>query len=110
MVTCPQQGHLVWIEFGPTIGHEQDGKRPGLVVSDEIYNQKGLFLVVPITSRRKGYPFEVVLPEGLAVEGVVLADQVRCLDWKSRNARVAGVVPKQTLDEVVAKLLAIIRG
>jgi mRNA interferase MazF len=101
---------LVWIEFGPTVGHEQDGKRPGLVVSDEIYNQKGLFLVVPITSRRKGYPFEVVLPEGLAVEGVVLADQVRCLDWKSRNARVAGVVPKQTLDEVVAKLLAIIRG
>jgi len=83
----PERGDLVWIEINPTSGHEQAGKRPALVVSPFIYNQKsGLCLMVPVTRKIKGYPFEVVLstPE---ITGVILADQIKSLDWKARNAR-----------------------
>ena len=110
MVKTPEKGDLVWVEFGPTVGHEQDGKRPGLIISDERYNRIGLCLVVPVTSRQKGYPFEVAIPEGLSIQGVILADHVRSLDWKARNVRVADHVPEETLDEVLGKLSAIIKG
>jgi mRNA interferase MazF len=83
----PDRGDLIWLEFTPQSGHEQAGVRPGLVISPIQYNEvSGLCVVFPITSKIKGYPFEVKISAQL-VNGVVLADQVKTLDWKSRNAQ-----------------------
>ena len=78
---APDRGDIVWVDFDPQAGHEQAGRRPALIVSPQSYNQKvGLALLCPITNQRKGYPFEVPLPKGLTVAGVVLADQVKSMD------------------------------
>ncbi|MGD1067205.1 MAG: endoribonuclease MazF [Vulcanimicrobiaceae bacterium] len=87
---APGRGDVVWMQFGPGAGHEQGGHRPALVLSPRDYNARtGLLVCCPITSKRKDYPFEVVV-EADAVRGVVLADQVRSVDWKHREARLAG--------------------
>ena len=83
----PERGDLVWIDFDPQVGREQMGRRPAVVVSPRVYNERStLAWVCPVTSKRKGYPFEVPLPETLAVQGVVLTDQVRSLDYRGRRA------------------------
>lgn len=98
----PDRGDVVWIDMAPSSGHEQKGRRPALVLSPASYNARSsLALMCPITSRVKGYPFEVALPEGLPVGGVVLSDQVKSLDWRSRQAEVTGTAP----DDVVAAVL-----
>jgi mRNA interferase MazF len=100
----PSRGDLVWLEFNPEAGHEQAGRRPALVVSPAEYNRKvGLALFCPITNRIKGYPFEVVLPEGLSVEGAVLADQIQSLDWRAWRARRQDRVGNDVMAEVLAK-------
>lgn len=97
----PDRGDLVWLDFGPQAGHEQSGRRPALVLSPAAYNAKvGLALCCPITSQVKGYPFEVPVPAGAAIAGVVLADQVRSLDWRARRAEVVGQVPARVYGAV----------
>ncbi|MEO8726229.1 MAG: endoribonuclease MazF [Acidobacteriaceae bacterium] len=82
----PDGGDIVWLDFDPQAGHEQAGRRPALVLSPAGYNSRaGLAVTCPITSRVKGYPFEVPVNAG-EIQGVVLADQVRSLDWRVRNA------------------------
>ena len=101
----PDRGDVVWIHLNPQAGHEQAGRRPAVVVSPQSYNGKvGLALLCPITSRAKGYPFEVALPPDLPVGGVVLADQVKSLDWRARRAQLAGRLPDATSAEVLGKL------
>jgi mRNA interferase MazF len=101
----PKRGDIVWLTFTPHAGHEQAGHRPALVLSPAPYNKKvGLALVCPITNQVKGYPFEVPLPTGLEIAGVVLADQLKSLDWKARKARFCCTVPASTISEVVGKL------
>jgi mRNA interferase MazF len=101
---APDRGDLVWIDFTPQSGREQAGRRPGLVLSRRVYNQRsGLALVCPVTSRRKGYPFEVALPDVGPVRGVVLADHVRSLDWTTRAAQPAGRAPPAVVDAVLAR-------
>ncbi len=101
----PDTGDLVWFSFSPRAGREQAGRRPGLVVSPRSYNAKtGLCLVCPVTGQAKGYPFEVELPEGLPVEGVILSDHLKSADWHERKAEHIGAVPAEILDEVRAKL------
>lgn len=101
----PERGDVVWLQFDPQAGHEQAGKRPALVLSPSAYNGRvGLALLCPITSQRKGYPFEVALPAGMRVQGVVLADQIKSLDWRIRRAERADSVPHAVLDEAVAKI------
>lgn len=105
----PERGDLVWLTFDPQAGHEQSGRRPAFVLSPSAYNARtGLFLACPITSKVKGYPFEVPLPSGLSLGGVVLADQVRSLDWRVRRAERISTAPSAVLDEVLAKLLPLI--
>ena len=99
----PARGDVVMMSFDQQAGHEQAGWRPALTVSPEIYNRaSSLALFCPITSRIKGYPFEVPLPDGLGVTGVVLADQVRSLDWHARKARLVAQVPQSSVEEVLA--------
>lgn len=106
----PDRGDLIWLQFNPQAGHEQAGKRPALVVSPASYNGKvGLSLVCPVTSRSKGYPFEVGIPQNLPIEGVILADQVKSLDWQSRQAVFIFKVPQAILSDVVSKLDLLIR-
>ena len=102
---CPARGDIVWINFAPKVGHEQAGKRPSIVLSPQAYNNAvGLMLCCPITSRVKGYPFEVRIPEGYQLSGVVLSDHVRSLDWKARNATLISHAPSELIDDVLAKL------
>jgi mRNA interferase MazF len=101
----PDRGDIVWLRFGPKSGHEQSGLRPAVVISPRIYNGKvGLALFCPVTSRVKGYPFEVALPDGGPLEGVILSDQIKSLDWRARGARRAGRIPREVIDEVLAKI------
>lgn len=107
----PKRGDLVWITFNPQAGHEQAGRRPALVISPAAYNGKvGLALFCPVTSRAKGYPFEVAIPPGLGVEGVVLSDQVKSLDWRARNAERIATLPGAALREALGKLGALVGG
>jgi len=105
----PERGDLVWLEFFPQAGHEQAGRRPAAVLSPKTYNTKvGLFLACPVTSQGKGYPFEVVIPQGLAISGVILADQIKSLNWRARKASFICSLPAQALDELLAKASALI--
>lgn len=82
----PARGDIVWLKFSPQLGHEQAGYRPALYVSPVKYNEiVGLAIFCPITLQQKGYPFEVKLPQNLEIEGVILTDQIKSLDWKERQ-------------------------
>ena len=104
MAFVPDRGDLVWLAFDPQAGHEQAGTRPALVLSPRTYNSRaGLALACPVTSRQKGYPFEVALPSGLPITGVVLSDQIRSLDWKARKAALICRAPLGVVQEVLGK-------
>lgn len=101
----PERGDVVWLTLQPQAGHEQTGRRPALVLSPAAYNGKvSLAVVCPITSRIKGYPFEVKLPDVCDVTGVILADQVKSLDWRARDAALITHLPAETTREVLKKL------
>jgi mRNA interferase MazF len=105
----PERGDVIWISLDPQAGHEQRGRRPALVVSPRAYNGRvGLALLCPITSQVKGYPFEVALPDGLPVTGVVLADQVKSLDWMARQGARIGTVSEQVVVQVLRRLEALL--
>jgi len=105
MTYVPERGDAVWLDFNPQSGHEQAGRRPALVISPRAYNEKvGLALFCPITSHVKGYPFEVTIPKNLAVNGVVLADQIKNLDWRARNAKFIVRLPPNAIGEVLNKI------
>lgn len=105
----PRNGEIVWLSFNPQVGHEQAGHRPALTLSPRSYNRKtGLALFCPITSRAKGYPFEVVLPASSPVNGVVLADQIKSLDWRARRVRFELKAPPRVVSEVFEKLAVLL--
>jgi mRNA interferase MazF len=110
MSYVPDRGDAIWFEFHPQAGHEQAGRRPALVLSPKSYNDRvGLMICCPITNKAKGYPFEVAIPEGLSVTGVVLSDQVKSLDWKARNAQFITHLPDVVFKDVLAKLNTLLR-
>jgi mRNA interferase MazF len=105
----PARGDAIWLTFTPQAGHEQTGRRPALVLSPASYNGKvGLAILCPITSRVKGYPFEVATPAGSRVSGVILADQVKSHDWRVRQAEFICKLPREITVEVLEKLGALL--
>jgi mRNA interferase MazF len=109
MAYTPDRGDFVWITMTPHAGHEQAGRRPALVLSPQAYNDKvGLALFCPITSQVKGYPFEVQIPSGSYVSGVILSDQIRSLDWRARQAEFIGQASETILLEVMQKLTTLL--
>jgi mRNA interferase MazF len=101
----PDTGDLVWLTFDPQAGHEQAGRRPALILSPKSYNRpSGLAIACPVTSHVKGYPFEVAIPDGGRIQGVILSDQIKSIDWKARRAERIEALPDSTLDEVQARL------
>jgi mRNA interferase MazF len=104
-IYVPERGDVVWLSFSPQAGREQSGRRPGVVLSPARYNRRiGLALTCPVTSRIKGYPFEVPLEGVHGLSGVILVDQLRSLDWHARQAEQAGQAPHHVLAEVLARL------
>lgn len=104
-IYIPERGDIVWITLQPQSGHEQSGRRPAIVLSPSSYNGKvGLALFCPITTQSKGYPFEVNLPNQEKISGVILTDQVKSLDWRTRNAEYIFSVSEAILTEVMQKL------
>jgi mRNA interferase MazF len=101
----PDAGDLVWLTFDPQAGHEQRGRRPALILSPRSYNAKArLVIACPITSQMKGYPFEVPLPSGGTIGGVVLADHVKNLDWQARRVQFAERAPSEVVTDVRERL------
>ena len=106
----PRRGDAVWLDFNPQTGREQAGRRPAFVVSPVSYNRKvGLFVACPITTKQKGYPFEVEVPSGLEAKGVILSDQIKSLDWRARNASLLCSLPEAVTQEVLQKVNALLR-
>ena len=102
---APKRGDVVWITLYPQAGHEQAERRPAVVLSPAAYNVKvWLAIVRPITSSVKGHPFEVIIPDGIAVAGVIPADQVKSLDWRARDATLMSHLPPETMPDVLQKL------
>lgn len=102
---APDRGDIIWLDFNPRAGHEQAGRRPALVLSPAYYNRKAdLAIICPITNKIKGYPYEVVIPQGFGVSGVILSDQARNLDWRARNAANITTLPNAVVDRVLKKL------
>ena len=107
----PDRGDAVWITLDPQAGHEQAGRRPALVLSPSSSNGRvGLALFCPITNQAKGYPFEVPLPAGLSITGVVGADQVKSLDWRVRKASRIDVIPEEVVVQVLQRLKTLLPG
>ena len=104
----PERGDIVWIDFNPQKGREQANRRPAIVLSPRFYNEKvQLALLCPITSQVKGYPFEVSINER-RISGVILADQVRSIDWRMRNVSFIQRAKPLILSQVQEKLLTLI--
>ncbi|ASK62255.1 mRNA-degrading endonuclease [Virgibacillus phasianinus] len=103
----PDKGDLVFLNFNPQSGHEQAGHRPAIVLSPQIFNQATKFAIIcPITRQAKGYPFEVELPDGLDIGGVILTDQIRSLDWKSRGLKIRGHASAEVVEKCIKKIHA----
>ncbi|MBU0710737.1 endoribonuclease MazF [bacterium] len=106
----PDRGDIVWLNFSPQRGHEQAGQRPAFVLSPKSYNAKvGLALFLPITTKSKGYPFEVELPANLPVSGVILCDQLKSPDWQRRQATQICAVQEKYFREAVKKFSVLIK-
>jgi mRNA interferase MazF len=105
----PERGDLVWLNFTPQAGHEQAGQRPALVLSPAAYNGKtGLMLCCPITSQVKGYPFEVAVEGEAGITGVILADQIKSLDWRARQTRRKGRATSEVVKRALARAMALL--
>jgi len=104
----PDAGDVVWLNFDPQAGHEQSGHRPALVLSPARYNeQRGMMICCPMSSKIKGYVFEVLAND--EPPSVILADQLKSLDWRARKAVRKGAVSREVLAEVRAKLKALLQ-
>ncbi|HEU5162076.1 MAG TPA: endoribonuclease MazF [Thermoanaerobaculia bacterium] len=106
----PDRGDMIWLALDPRTGQEQSGRRPAVVLSPASYNRAaGLAIVVPVTSRIKGYPFEVIIPDGLAISGAALADHLRSVDWRARKATRIGALSADTLREILDRAGLLLR-
>jgi mRNA interferase MazF len=107
----PKRGDAVWLNLYPQAGREQAGRRPVIVLSPISYNRRtGLAIVSPITSHAKGYTFEVSIPAGLRVQGVILSDHVKSSDWRMRDIKFICRLPESVVEEVLEKLSVLLRA
>ena len=104
----PERGDIVWLNFTPQAGREQQGRRPTIVISPQAYNKKvGLALFCPITTKQKGYPFEVkIINEN--INGVILSDQIKSLDWQHRDIEYVTKITNEEMNEIIKKLSVLI--
>ena len=104
----PRKGDFIAVNLDPRSGHEQRGRRPALVVSNDLFNRHtGLCVVCPVTSTHRDFPFHVRIPVGHEVTGFVMVEQVKSIDFRSRNAKRLGTAPESTVQEALALLDAV---
>ena len=107
----PERGDIIKVSFSPQVGREQAGYRPALVISPQIYNQISHFILAcPITNSIKGWRFEVILDRSMQTSGVVLADQIRALDWQRRKAKFVEKATDPVMEEALAKIATLVAG
>ncbi|MGL5062198.1 MAG: type II toxin-antitoxin system PemK/MazF family toxin [Microcoleus sp.] len=105
----PNRGDLVWFNFDPSIGREQQGRRPAIVLTLAEYNRaSNLAVMLPITSKRKGYPFEVLIPPDCPIQGVILCDHLKALDWQQRQVSFIAKAPDRLMLDIRLKLDALL--
>ena len=108
----PRAGNIVWVDLRPTLGHEQSGVRPAIVLSDLTFHRRSATAIIcPVTRNITPWPTKILLPEGLAISGAVLVDQIRCVDRSSRGFRIVGSVPEDVLLRIrlsVAELIGLV--
>lgn len=105
MAYVPKKGDILVATFDPQSGHEQKGRRPALVISNDLFNRRtGLAVVCPITNTNRGFPFHVPIPASLPVTGFIMVEQVKSIDFSTRRARKIESIPAETLDEVLSIL------
>lgn len=108
LTNVPLRGDVVWIDFNPQTGHEQAGRRPAIVLTTKDFNDKtSLMVLCPITRssvRERRNPFAIAIPEGLEVDGFILADQIRTMDWRARRAEYICSLPTETVDAVLQRI------
>jgi len=105
----PRKGDFVALTFDPQSGHEQRGRRPALVVSNDLFNKHtGLCIACPVTNTRRDYPFHVSIPEGCEVTGVVMVEQVKSIDFRARKVKCIGPAPESVVQEALSLLDACI--
>ena len=105
----PKRGDFVWLQFNPQSGHEQMGRRPALVLSHEAFNRRmGFIFVCPVSNTKRQNPFYISIPENEEVTGVIMADQLRSLDYKASKADYAGECPEIVLRDVLRRIKPII--
>ena len=108
-MNAPERGDVVWLDFDPQAGREQASRRPALVLTPARYNRLvGLLIACPVTKQAKEYPFEAPLPADLPVHGVVLADHIQSLDWRTRHSEFICKAPAEVVDQVTAKVQALL--
>lgn len=107
----PVPGDVVWINFNPQVGHEHSGRRPAVTLSPWAYNRESKHLAIfcPITSKVRNNPYEVLIPDNLPVSGVILVDQIRSMDWRTRNAEFICTLPNETVDEVLDLIVTLLQ-
>jgi mRNA interferase MazF len=102
---CPKRGDIVWLCFNPQSGHEQAGMRPAITISPFEYNKKtNLAIFCPITSKINGYPFEVPIYIKNKINGVILSDQVKSLDWQSRKSKLITKAETNEIEKTLANI------
>jgi len=107
--SCPDRGDIGWLTMDPQLGREQAGRRPVICLSPKNYNQKaGLALFCPVTSKQKGYPFEIAISIPKKISGVILSDQLKSLDWKQRGFELITQAPAADLTRATKNVLALI--
>lgn len=107
---CPDLHDIIFVDFSPRAGTEQASARPAIVLTPRAYNSvTGRCFACPITSRIKGYPYEIVLPAGLETQGVIITDQGKALSWSARGARFVETAPEAVTEDVKAKLKAFLQ-
>jgi mRNA interferase MazF len=105
----PERGDVIWISLAPQTSRKQAERRPAVILSPQTYNSRvGLAVLCPITSQIKGYPFEVLIPPGLTIEGAILADQVESFDWRAHRAELICSLPPAVVEEALGKLRALL--
>lgn len=105
----PRKGDFIAVSFDPRSGHEQRGRRPALVVSNDLFNRHtGLCVVCPVTNTRRDFPFHVSIPDGQEITGFVMVEQVKSIDFRSRKAKRIGKAPEAVLQEALSLLDAVI--
>jgi mRNA interferase MazF len=106
----PKRGDFIWVVFDPKVGHEQAGRGPAIVLSSIAYNNAlGFAVVCPATTKKKNYPFEVDISDGLPITGVVLADQIKNIDWAARGAEFICEAPIDFMERL-ATILRLLLG